>query len=275
MKKAALILTVILLITSITFSPANACSHAAYTLSSFDNSSSSNDILNSFSKFLNALKEYFSYTREGIAATLIAKSKSNKVPSKSELQSTKDILNDRLLNSGFDEIKITIDDKTGKINIEAYSKRFNKTDDPRALLNEVIRTGSLTFQEVSEDKKDKNGIYLPTGKIIVEGKHILDAAPEASPQTGGIVVALSFNTEGTKKFASATKKLIGKPIGIFYDSQLLVAPTVQAEITDGNVIIAGLKDAESAGELAANIKSGALPVSLSIEGFKEINPNKE
>ena len=102
---------------------------------------------------------------------------------------------------------------------------------------------------------------------------------KATPQTNtskGIktyVVALSFNSDGSKLFEDATGKLIGKRIGIYMDNNLISNPTVQNQISGGQAVITGMKTYEEAKALAEKINAGALPFSLKTTNFSTISPS--
>lgn len=75
---------------------------------------------------------------------------------------------------------------------------------------------------------------------------------------GQPVVAFELKSESANKFKELTKRLIGKPLAIFLDDQVVSAPTVESEISDRGVI-SGV-DADQAKRLATQLKAGALPV---------------
>jgi preprotein translocase subunit SecD len=77
-------------------------------------------------------------------------------------------------------------------------------------------------------------------------------------------VGLEFNPEGTQKFAKITGDNIGKPLAIFLDDRLLMAPTVQTAITDGKAIITGQFTLDEAKNLTIQLNAGALPVPIKI-----------
>ncbi|MFA5967562.1 MAG: protein translocase subunit SecD [Patescibacteria group bacterium] len=78
------------------------------------------------------------------------------------------------------------------------------------------------------------------------------------------VVAIEFDSTGAKIFAEATKRNLQKPLAIFLDKQLLSAPTVQDEITDGQAIINGSFSLQEAKSLAIQLNAGALPVPVKL-----------
>jgi len=78
------------------------------------------------------------------------------------------------------------------------------------------------------------------------------------------VVAIEFDSTGAKIFADTTKRNLQKPLAIFLDKQLLSAPIVQNEITDGNAVINGSFTLQQAKDLAIQLNAGALPVPVTL-----------
>ncbi|MHB9144393.1 MAG: protein translocase subunit SecD [Symbiobacteriia bacterium] len=104
----------------------------------------------------------------------------------------------------------------------------------------------------------------PDGTVLLNGNDIANAQ-ESINQAGEAVVNLEFKPEGTKKFADATTKYLGQKIGIYLDQDLLTDPTVRSVIPDGKAEISGgYKDLAAARSDATAIKSGSLPVKLTI-----------
>lgn len=111
-------------------------------------------------------------------------------------------------------------------------------------------------------------LFEPTG---LTGKNLKDAAPEPKQSGNAWDVALRFDTVGGEKFAQLTKDLAGtgRTIGVFLDNALISSPTVgpefaQTGITGGAAIITGNFTAQSANELAVQLRGGSLPVPVEI-----------
>lgn len=103
------------------------------------------------------------------------------------------------------------------------------------------------------------------------GKNLKNAQAEFSQQgVGEPQVLLSFDDEGTKLFAEITKKNLGKKVAIFLDNELQMAPTVQAEITNGQAVITGGYTVKQAQDIAKRLNEGALPVPLTLVGQQSI-----
>lgn len=104
--------------------------------------------------------------------------------------------------------------------------------------------------------------FIPTG---LTGKDLKSAdVAFASQGMSEPQVSLKFNDEGTKLFAEITKRNLQKPVAIYLDKELISAPTVQTEITNGEAVITGDFTIEEAKKLAQNLNQGALPVPLSL-----------
>lgn len=213
----------------------------------------------------------------GVDARLYAVTDDGSVPSKEDLEAAKIVIGKRLDDKKVYDRTITYDAQKGYILVQIPHKS-GEAFDPQKSIEEIGKTALLTFQEVDEDKKDEYGNYLPTGKKVIVGDDVVDAKPEISQQDGSYYVSLKLGKEGTKKFAEATGRLIGKPIAIFMDDQLISAPTVQAHITGGEASISiggsnGSKEQQAeATNLAGLIKSGSLPFKLEAKQVNNISP---
>ena len=105
----------------------------------------------------------------------------------------------------------------------------------------------------------------------VTGKNLKDARPEPTQSGNGWEVSIRFDAAGGEGFAQLTKDLAGtgRSIGIFLDNALLSGPTVgpeyaQTGISGGGAVITGNYTAQTANELAVQLRGGALPVPVEI-----------
>jgi len=86
----------------------------------------------------------------------------------------------------------------------------------------------------------------------------------ASVATGGEpVVIIGLTQESGVDLQEVSKGLIGLPMGVFLDDEILVAPTVSEPVVTDKLPIAGL-DARRAKLLAARIGPGLLPVPVEV-----------
>ena len=119
------------------------------------------------------------------------------------------------------------------------------------ILEELGKPGDLSFQ--TED-----------GTEVLTGANIKSAEAGTYDENGinNYVVSLTMDEAGKEAFADATAANIGKPIYIYYDGQVVSAPTVQSAITEGECVIENMESYEEAEELASTIRIGALPLTL-------------
>ena len=119
------------------------------------------------------------------------------------------------------------------------------------ILEELGKPGDLSFQ--TED-----------GTEVLTGSNIESAEAGTYDENGinNYVVSLTMDEAGKQAFADATSANIGKPIYIYYDGQVVSAPTVQSAITEGGCVIENMESYEEAEELASTIRIGALPLTL-------------
>lgn len=215
--------------------------------------------------------------RGGVGATLYPDLPEGTKPTSKQLETARTIIEKRLDSKGIFDKYLTTEEENGRIILEIPYKQGESDLNPQKAIDEIGKTAHLTFQEIDEEKfdgyrEDGTKNYLPTDKIVIEGKHVKDAGVGTDPQTGEVLVTLELNDEGAKRFAEATERLVGKKIGIFMDDDLITAPVVNEKIPGGKAVINGQRDAKEAGELAATIRAGALPFKLVAKEINSITP---
>ena len=136
-----------------------------------------------------------------------------------------------------------------RINIEIPG-----VSDANTILEELGKPGSLVFM-------DEEGNVVITGTEIAEAQA---ATQKDSMGNSEFVVALTMTEEGTVKFAEATRKAAPNQgiIYIIYDDEIVSAPAVQTEITDGQCVIQGMASYEEAETLSSVIRIGGLKLQL-------------
>ncbi|PSN14216.1 protein translocase subunit SecD [filamentous cyanobacterium CCT1] len=110
------------------------------------------------------------------------------------------------------------------------------------------------------------------------GDQLTDAIA-GTDSAGRWVVSIRFNNEGGNRFAELTRAIAGtgRAIGIFLDNRLLSAPQVNVQyaetgITGGGAEISGSFTAESANELAIQLRGGALPLPVEVVENRTVGP---
>lgn len=108
----------------------------------------------------------------------------------------------------------------------------------------------------------------PDGNVVISGNDVNDA--RVMMDGNRPYVSLELDAGAREDFAEATGRLAQLPetpvedriIEIILDGEVISAPTVEDRIADGRPTISGNFTIESASELAALIRAGALPVEL-------------
>lgn len=126
-----------------------------------------------------------------------------------------------------------------------------------------------------------DGAKYILGPVELSGEVITDAQAQqqvssTGAATGGWAVQLTMNDEGTKTFGQISTRLYGAqaPFDQFafvLDGQVLVAPTMQAQILDGRPSITGSYTQETAQLLADQLKFGALPIGFEVQSQEDIS----
>ncbi len=136
----------------------------------------------------------------------------------------------------------------------------------------ILRQGEPTPEEVERIAELTESLEVSNTAILelfesvgLSGKNLKNARYGPSQGIEWEVI-IDFDNEGGKKFAELTKNIAGtgRSIGIFLDDVLISAPVVGAQfattgITGGSAVITGNFTAETANELAVQLRGGSLP----------------
>jgi preprotein translocase subunit SecD len=139
--------------------------------------------------------------------------------------------------------------------------------DPAAVARGVAPAGS----EILRFRDGKQPIALKRG-IIISGDQLSDARQTYDPQDNSPVVSIVFDGQGSRRFARVTQENTGKPFAIIVDDEVISAPNINEPILGGQAQISGGFTVQSANELAIALRSGKLPVALSVIQESTVSP---
>ncbi len=105
--------------------------------------------------------------------------------------------------------------------------------------------------------------------VALTGRFLQANAFVGSDPLGNPVVQFEWTAEGATLSEQITRRLLGQPLAIFLDNELLSSPTVQGVIVNQGTI-SGLSF-ERAQELVIQLNSGALPVQLAVLQEQEVD----
>lgn len=206
-------------------------------------------------------------------------------PSATDLADTKRKLEERVYNYS-NEAQVYLEGNN-RINVEIPG-----VTDANAILEELGNPGTLYF--LAQKGSDGSNNYSQTivqdadgnaslayvlnrsideivadGCVVLNGSDIksAEAVPYQDSQTGNTssyCIDLLLNDEGKQKFADATTSAYqnGETIAIYYDGNVICAPTVNGALTDGRAQISGNYSYEDAEKLASLIRIGGLKLEL-------------
>ncbi|MDD4503316.1 MAG: protein translocase subunit SecD [Clostridiaceae bacterium] len=196
--------------------------------------------------------------RGGATVLLQAKDNPNDPINDEKMARAVATIRERIDTLGVTEPVIT---RVGEDRIEV---QLPEIQDPQRALEIIGQTAQLEF--IEEETK----------QVILTGDDIKKAQADYAPSNDGLgqapAVSFELSTEGAKKFAEASKRNIGKIIGIYLDKKPISLPTVQSVIPDGKGVITGSATMEEAGDLATLIRAGALPVELETLSVTSVGP---
>ncbi|WP_067734837.1 protein translocase subunit SecD [Novosphingobium naphthalenivorans] len=172
-------------------------------------------------------------------------------------------------------------------------------DDPTALKNLLGQTAKLEFKMVDETAAPndvKQGIAPPGDEIVpwadpnapgsggvpvlavkrlggIKGDQLTDAKQSFDSRNNTPVVSITFDQQGGAKFAKLTSENVNKRFAIILDGKVLSAPAINEPIMGGSAQIQGSFTVQSATQLAIALRSGALPVDLTVVEERTVGPD--
>lgn len=206
----------------------------------------------------------------GVSITYQAVNENSEITA-NDLKTSEAVIRTRLEKVNIYDFYVRTDENTKQIYVEIPAKIEDKTVDPLEAVKGLDKTAKIEFRD-------------PEGNVLLSGSDIKGAkySEEATNSTSSTLstdphVVLEFSEEGTKKFAAATEKLVGKTLAITLDGNIITQPQVNSKIDSSTAIITmgkgtyAEKKAE-AKEYAMLIDSGALPFTLKVINKEYIGP---
>ncbi len=198
-------------------------------------------------------------------------------PTETQMNAAAEVMKQRLVSLNVTDYEVYTDTNKGRVIVRFPWKEGEAEFDPEAAIKELGDTAILTFREGNSVDEDGNFID-ETAEVLVEGKNVVEAAAQYGPvsQNGAnqYYVVLKLDEQGAKAFGDATTRLYQEDgyISIWMDNDMISYASVNAAITDGNAIISGNFNYDSATALANKINAGALPFKLETETYSTITP---
>lgn len=168
-------------------------------------------------------------------------------------------------------------------------------EDPAALKELVGKTAQLEFKMVDRTALPENvqaGVAPPGSEIFpyapgtpFEGQltavrrlggirgDSLTGAQAGVDENNQSVVNIQFDAAGGRKFADLSTKNVGQQFAIILDGKVLSTPVFEEPILGGQARISGSFNPESANNLAISLRSGALPVPLTVVEERTVGPD--
>lgn len=107
----------------------------------------------------------------------------------------------------------------------------------------------------------------------IRGDSLINAQQSFDPQTNEPVVSITFDQQGGQRFAQLSTQNVGRLFAIILDGNVLSTPVFNEPILGGTAQISGGFTTETANNLAISLRSGALPVDLSVIEERTVGPD--
>lgn len=111
----------------------------------------------------------------------------------------------------------------------------------------------------------------PVFHTVMTGADLVSVGVTTDP-LGEVVVSFELSPEGAAIFRDYTASHIGQVLAIALDKEIISAPQIQDQITEGRGIIQGNFTVETANNLAVQLRYGSLPIPLKVVETRTIGP---
>jgi len=145
----------------------------------------------------------------------------------------------------------------------------------KILTDEQVRLLGQSINSEDVDISDRNR-HPTTGEpftTIITGAALSGASAQFGAQSATSApvwsIAFEIKPEFAGQFAEFTGSRINEPMAIVLDGEVLSAPIINAQLS-GSGVITGDFTEEEANQLALQLRSGALPIPLSVENAVEV-----
>jgi len=158
--------------------------------------------------------------------------------------------------------------------------------DPQELKELLGQTANLEFKLVAEpgaagtqvlpyaETSDFPGQEVSVRRLGgLRGERLTGAQAGVDPQDNMPVVDIQFDSQGGAVFADLSTKNVGQRFAIILDGEVLSTPYFREPILGGAAQISGGFTTETANSLAIQLRSGALPVELTVIEERTVGPD--
>lgn len=144
---------------------------------------------------------------------------------------------------------------------------FYMVEDYATQNNYNKRTSILLYQEDLDPVSKKvvgRTPFILEKRPALSGEFVRDARVGFNQADNQPYVSLSFDSEGTDRFASITQRHKGRRMAIVLDNKVQSAPVIRETIRGGEASISGNFTVQTAGDLALVLRSGSLKAGIEI-----------
>lgn len=133
--------------------------------------------------------------------------------------------------------------------------------------DEFVGLNEKQLNDAQKEGKKVLGPVLLTGDTVTDARATFGGQVAQQPE-----VSLTFNNEGTSKFAQITAQNVNKRLAIVLDDQIITAPNINEPIPEGKAVINGVGSIDEAKKIALVLNTGSIPVELDVLDMQQVGP---
>jgi SecD/SecF fusion protein len=149
---------------------------------------------------------------------------------------------------------------------------FHLVDPDETKLKDALAGHVPGDEELLIVKKEGDTPILIYKDVVMSGENIKDARVDFASNGLQPKITMTFNDKGSKEFGDLTTAHVNERLAIVLDNEVLSAPNIREPILTGDAEITGDFKVEEASLLALALRTGALPVPMTVEEERTIGP---
>ena len=149
---------------------------------------------------------------------------------------------------------------------------FHLVDPDESKLKQALAGHVPDGDELMIVKKEGGTPILISKEVSMDGQGIKDARVDFDRTGMQPKISMTFNDKGSKEFGDLTTAHVNERLAIVLDNEVLSSPNIREPILTGDAEITGQFKFEEASLLALALRTGALPVPMTVEEERTIGP---
>ncbi|MEL6375111.1 MAG: protein translocase subunit SecD [Pseudomonadota bacterium] len=144
---------------------------------------------------------------------------------------------------------------------------------PTITAQEAAQTRVPLGYKLVRSVDEGGGQELIATRAMLSGEDLVDSQPSFDQRNQQPIITFRFNQRGARIFGRVTRDNVRRRFAIVLDNEVISAPVINEPILGGAGQISGAFTVQQTNDLALQLRSGALPATLTIVEERTVGPS--